>query len=181
MLERSSSLPVGLILIAIGATNVIAAEPLPQQATAAIAKAAAYYREHVAAHGGYVYHTTLDLKTRWGEGLASPDQIWVQPPGTPTVGLAFLEAHAATGHQAHLDAATAAAEALVYGQLQSGGWQNCVDFNPQGDKVALYRHGKGGGKNNSSLDDGQSSSALLFLVRTDAALQFQHAPSTRRR
>lgn len=151
-----------------------AADSLPQQAKAAITKAGAYYCEHVAVHGGYVYHTTLDLKTRWGEGLASLDQIWVQPPGTPTVGMAFVDAYAVTGDQAHLKAATDAAEALVYGQLKSGGWQNCVDFNPQGDKVNDYRNGKGRGKNNSSLDDGQSSSALLFLIRADEALKFQH-------
>lgn len=152
-----------------------AADPaLSEQVRAAMRKAAGYYADHVAAHGGYVYHYTLDLQTRWGEGLASPDQIWVQPPGTPTVGMAFLDAYAATGDKFYLAAAQRAAEALVYGQLKSGGWQNCVDFNPQGDKLNDYRNGKGAGKNNSSLDDGQSSSALLFLVWADEALQFQH-------
>ncbi|MBP85926.1 MAG: pectic acid lyase [Planctomycetaceae bacterium] len=67
----------------------------------------------------------------------------------------------------------AAAEALVYGQLQSGGWTNSIDFDPRG-KVALYRNGKGRGKNNSSLDDGQTQSAIRFLVLADKALGFRN-------
>lgn len=140
----------------------------------AMRKAAEFYHGKVANHGGYVYHYSLDLKIRWGEGLATADQIWVQPPATPTVGLAFLRAYQATGDQFYLTAATDAAEALVYGQLKSGGWTNSVDFNPRGE-VALYRNGKGGGKNNSSLDDGQSQSAIRFLINVDQALEFKHA------
>lgn len=144
-----------------------------RDAAAALRRAVDFYHGRVASHGGYVYHYSLDLRQRWGEGAATSDQIWVQPPGTPTVGLAYLEAHAATGEARYLVAARDAARALIYGQLQSGGWQNCVDFNPRGDKVHQYRNGRGGGKNYSSLDDGQTQTALLFLIRADAALQFQ--------
>ena len=35
---------------------------------------------------------SLDLKRRWGEGKATPDTLFVQPPGTPTVGMAYLKA-----------------------------------------------------------------------------------------
>jgi PelA/Pel-15E family pectate lyase len=146
-----------------------------RDAEAALRRAIEFFHGRVASHGGYVYHYSLDLQQRWGEGIATSDQIWVQPPGTPTVGLAFLEAYAATGEARDLAAATQAAHALVYGQLQSGGWQNCVDFNPRGDKVHQYRNGRGGGKNYSSLDDGQTQSALLFLIRVDAAVRFQEA------
>lgn len=138
-------------------------------------KAATYYREQVATHGGYVYHYTLDLKTRWGEGLATPDQIWIQPPGTPTVGLAYLAAFEATGDADYLNGARDAAEALAYGQMRSGGWTNCIDFDPRGNRVALYRNGRGRGRNTSSLDDGQTQSALLLLIRVDDALGFGHA------
>jgi len=51
-------------------------------------KSATYYREKVASHGGYVYYYFADLKERWGEGRATADTIFVQPPGTPTVGMA---------------------------------------------------------------------------------------------
>lgn len=132
-----------------------------------------FYRTQLASHGGYVYHYSLDQKQRWGEGLASETQIWVQPPGTPTVGMAYLRAYGATGTAQYLEAAMKAAEAITYGQLQSGGWTNSIDFDPAG-KTALYRIGKGRGKNNSSLDDGQTQSAIRFLVLTDEALGFRN-------
>ena len=137
-------------------------------------KAATFFYTEVASHGGYIYYYSVDLIQRWGEGKATRDQIWVQPPGTPTVGMAYLKAYEATGDRFYLDAAKDAAEALVYGQLQSGGWTNCVDFNPRGQRVALYRNGRGRGKNNSSLDDGQTQSAIQLLVHVDKALGFQH-------
>lgn len=138
-------------------------------------KAATYYRTKVAVHGGYVYYTALNLQDRWGEGKATPGQIWVQPPGTPTVGLAYLKAWEATRDPFYLDAAREAAEALVYGQLQSGGWTNHIDFDPTGKRVGKYRNGKGGSWNASSLDDDQTPSALRLLIRADEALQFMHA------
>ena len=147
---------------------------LRQEAETAMHKAATYYREQVASHGGYVYHYSLDLKNRWGEGTATTDQIWVQPPGTPTVGLAFLRAYRATGDKFYLDATTDAAIALVYGQLKSGGWTSSVDFDPRGKLVAEYRNGKGRGKNNSSLDDGQTQSAMQLIMHVDQALDFKH-------
>ena len=97
-------------------------DQLDATARSAMRKAATYYRENVARHGGYVYYSSPDLKQRWGEGAATPDQILVQPPGTPTVGLAYLAAYKATGDKFYLDAARDAGEALVYGQLESGGW-----------------------------------------------------------
>ncbi|MHC4322911.1 MAG: pectate lyase [Planctomycetota bacterium] len=146
---------------------------LRQWSVATMRKASTFFRTKVASHGGYVYYYTVDLEHRWGEGAATADQIWVQPPGTPTVGMAYLKAYEATGDKFYLDAATDAAEALIYGQLQSGGWTNCIDFNPSG-RVALYRNGKGRGKNNSSLDDGQTQSAIRLLVLADKALGFEH-------
>ena len=146
---------------------------LCEQALETMHKAAMFFHTHVASHGGYVYYYSVDLKQRWGEGKATRDQIWVQPPGTPTVGMAYLKAYEAMRDRFYLDAAGQAAETLVYGQLRSGGWTNCIDFNPHG-RVALYRNGKGRGKNNSSLDDGQTQSAIQLLIRVDKALSFQH-------
>src|SRR5262245_14799451 len=105
---------------------------LREEAAAAVRKASEYYRGKVALHGGYVYYYSPDLKLRHGEGVATATQIWVQPPGTPTVGLAFLTAYRATGDTLYLDAAREAGEALIYGQLKSGGWQNCLEFDPKG-------------------------------------------------
>lgn len=140
----------------------------------AMRKATAFYRDNAASHGGYVYFYSIDLTQRWGEGVATADQVWVQPPGTPTVGMAFLKAYDATGDKFYLEAATSAAEALVYGQMKSGGWTNCIDFNSRGERVALYRHGNGRGRNTSSLDDGQTQSAIRLLVHVDRALHFRN-------
>src|SRR5687767_14516269 len=99
---------ITLTLLAILSVNVrigIAQDDSPrQQAIAAMRKAAEFYRHQVASHGGYVYHYSLDLSQRWGEGVATKDQIWIQPPGTPTVGLSYLKAYEATGDQFYLEA-----------------------------------------------------------------------------
>jgi PelA/Pel-15E family pectate lyase len=145
---------------------------LREQATATMRKAAEYYKNKVALRGGYVYFYSPDLKLRHGEGAATATQIWVQPPGTPTVGLAYLAAYRATNEKFYLDAARKAGEALIYGQLKSGGWQNCIDFDPKG-RVNLYRNGKGGGQNNSTLDDNITQSAIRFMARLDEALEFK--------
>ncbi|MDV6029112.1 MAG: pectic acid lyase [Phycisphaera sp. RhM] len=168
---------LGLIALAISASAIDASaqDALKSEAVKTMREAAGYYVDNVASHGGYVYHYSLDLKQRWGEGVATEDQIWIQPPGTPTVGMALLEAYAATREEFYLDAATAAAGAVTYGQLKSGGWTNCVDLNPSGERRADYRNGKGRGKNNSSLDDGQTQSALRFLVLADLANGFRNS------
>lgn len=145
-----------------------------EQVAATMKRAATFYRTQVATHGGYVYFYSVDLQQRFGEGVATADQIWVQPPGTPTVGMAYLAAFDATADRFYLEAATEAANALIYGQLMSGGWANVIDFNPSGQRVALYRNGKGRGRNVSSLDDDQSQSAIRFLMRCDRAHAFQN-------
>lgn len=144
------------------------------EATAAMLRAATYFHDKVASHGGYVYYYSPDLSQRWGEGRAGADQVWVQPPATPAVGMAYLTAHEATGDSFYLDAAIEAANALVFGQLESGGWRDQINFDPAGRGVALYRHGQGHGLNHSSLDDGQTQAALLLLMHVDHALNFEN-------
>ncbi len=157
-----------------GSVSAVAKEPeaLQREAKVALKQAATFYREKVASHGGYVYYYSLDLKERWGEGVATPDILFVQPPGTPTVGLAYLKAFAATGDKYYLDAARETADALIYGQLESGGWTQVIHF-AKANRMGKYRNGKGGNWNVSSLDDGQTQAALLFLMRLDHALEFK--------
>ncbi len=166
-----------LVATLLGAAPLAAQHPdatLKQEALKSLRRAAAFYHDKAASHGGYVYYYSADLAQRWGEGRADADTIFVQPPGTPTVGLAFLRAFAATGDKFYLDAAREAAEALAYGQLQSGGWTQTVHF-AGGKRVGKYRNGKGGSWNASSLDDGQTQSALRLLFEADRALGFKHA------
>ncbi len=166
---------VRLALALVFATPAFAAENVsPAEAKATMQRATVFFRTKAASHGGYVYYYSPDLTRRWGEGKATPEQIWVQPPGTPTVGLAFLKAFEATGDSFYLDGAREAAEALAYGQLASGGWANCVDFDPKGSHVSQYRNGKGRGRNYSTLDDGISQGALRLLMHADRALKSKH-------
>ncbi|MEM8666036.1 MAG: pectate lyase [Planctomycetota bacterium] len=169
-----SRLTAAVLILWAFAPNSWALDPLEERAALVLRKATEFYTSNVASHGGYVYHYALDLDRRWGEGEATKNQVWVQPPGTPTVGLAFIRAYEATGEQLYLDAATDAAMALVYGQLKSGGWTNVIDFDPKGQRLSQYLRGGGKGKNNSSLDDGQTQSAILCLIRVDAAHKFRH-------
>lgn len=143
------------------------AEPSREETLAAMKRAASHFAERVAVEGGYVYFVTLEGK-RWGEGEAAATEIWVQPPGTPAVGEAFLDAFAATGDPFYREAAAKAGRALAYGQLESGGWRNSIDFDPGGPRVDQYRNGRGKGKNFSTLDDDITQAALRFLVRLEA-------------
>ena len=47
----------------------------------------------------------------------------------------------------------------MYGQLESGGWTQVIQLAP-GPRLGKYRHGHGGDWNASTLDDGQTQSAL---------------------
>ncbi len=143
-----------------------------QAASAAMKRAGSYYYKDVATHGGYVYFYSLDLKDRWGEGRAAADQVWVQPPGTPTVGMAFLRAWEATGDRFYLEAARDAATALAYGQLSGGGWTNSIDLSGK-SKGYRFWGGKRRKDGNSSLDDGLTQSAIQCVIRTDKALGFK--------
>ena len=150
-------------------------EALVEQSKAAMSKATDYMKTHVAVRGGYVYEVTVDLKQRRGEGVATPTEVWVQPPGTPTVGIAFLRAYNATGDKIHLEAAVDCAKALLHGQLESGCWSDRVDFDPAGKNAGQYRYGKGkkNGRNYSTLDDDKSQAALRLMIEVDRALKFE--------
>lgn len=168
---------VSMILVWACSANALNAQQttreLRDEAKSSLKKAAAFFQEKVASHGGYAYYYSEDLSTRWGEGKVSLETIVVQPPGTPTVGMACLKAYAATGEPFYLDIARSAAEALVYGQLKSGGWTQVIEFD-DAKKPPRYRDRKGASRH-SSLDDGQTQAALELLILADQALEFKHA------
>ncbi len=129
-----------------------------------------------ATKGGYLWQYALDGSLREGEGAVQTKTVWVQPPGTPTLGLAFVRLYEATGDREFLIAARMAAEALRAGQMKSGGWQAAVEFEPQRRKKWAYRTDGGKhGKDQSSLDDDKTQSALRFLIALDLATSQQDA------
>ena len=187
MIDRRSfaAAGIGSMCIPTFTSSVRGSSPgeLVTRCRSTIRAAADYFAGTVASHGGYVYFYTPSLDRRWGEGEATVDQVWVQPPGTPTVGSAYVDAFNATGDPLLLSYAVEAAGAMVAGQLNSGGWTNCVDFDPAGKRTADYRRlhaairdtrfkasKKPRRPSHSSLDDDQTTAVLRFLMDLDRAI-----------
>jgi len=146
---------------------------LPAKARAALDSACAYFRS-VGTHGGYLWSYSEDLRSRRGETKATETQIWVQPPGTPAIGMVFLRAFQVTGEAAHLEAARAAADALAYGQLESGGWNYMIDFDAAADKQLRRRNAdqlspahRKKLRNVTTFDDNTTQSAIQLLLAVD--------------
>ena len=149
-----------------------------EQAQQALQKAVGFFKDDVSASGAYLWQYTADLKRREGEGVATATQAWVQPPGTPTVGEALLEAYLVCGEPVLLDAAKAAGHALAQGQLVSGGWDYRIEFDPSKRsgwqflvdvKAGEKRSSKA--RNVTTLDDDNTQSALRFLMKLDTVLE----------
>jgi PelA/Pel-15E family pectate lyase len=151
--------------------------PLRQQAAEALRKATDFFTEKVSTEGGYLWRYSEDLARREGEGKATDTMVWVQPPGTPSVGMAFLNAYHSTGEPYLLEAARQAGYCLVRGQLESGGWDYHIEFDPQRRKQYAYRAdaAKEGPRrrNTSTLDDNTTQAALRLLIELDKTLDFK--------
>jgi hypothetical protein len=153
------------------------AQPTQAEAVEALHKAVAFFREHASADGGYVYQLSADLSKREGEGVVTPTIAWIEPPGTPAVGMAYLEAYRLTDDPLLLEAAIATGTALVRGQLDSGGWDNMIEFDPQQRSRYSYRiDGNPERKTRTTFDDDKSQSALRFLMHLDRQLEGRNKP-----
>ncbi len=145
--------------------------PSADTVRAALHKATEYLVS-ISTEGGYLWWYSADLKQRRGEDNATETQIWVQPPGTPSVGMAFLAAYEATRDEIHLRAALGAANALARGQLESGGWSYVIEFDPAKRQEWAYRTDAAATKpdfksrkNTTTFDDNNTQSALTFLMK----------------
>ena len=157
---------------------VLAAQPALAQSRAEIERtmmrATRFMVEEVSTNGGYVWSYLPDMSRRWGELEAAPTMVWVQPPGTATMGHLFLDAYHATGDEYYYQAAERAAGALIWGQLPSGGWNYFIDFAGEASTRRWYEtvganawrmeefHHYGG---NGTFDDAGTSEAMQFLLR----------------
>ena len=92
-----------------------------------------------------------------------------------------MQAYAATGAREFLDGAADAARALAATQLEFGGWQHAIEFDPDQQKAWCYRctpedrrdrQARSQNKlcDASTVDDNISQSALELLMRVDVAL-----------
>ncbi|MGW8314806.1 MAG: pectate lyase, partial [Bacteroidales bacterium] len=66
---------------------------LEDQVEKSMLRASRFMTEEVSTLGGYVWDYLPDLTRRWGEMEAYSSMIWVQPPGTPSMGQLFLDAY----------------------------------------------------------------------------------------
>src|SRR5688572_2929174 len=157
----------GIIL----APFLVCGADLDPQARDALRRATSYFQS-ISTRGGYLWWYSEDLKQRAGESRATETQIWVQSPGTPAVGLAFLRAHEVTKDPSYLQAAQRAAEALAWGQLESGGWTYLIDFDRanqrtyrRADKGKLNTKQIARRRNVTTFDDDTTQLALRFLMK----------------
>jgi hypothetical protein len=173
--SRRAILAGGAALTALAATPVFA-QGTPDRAAilATMKRATAFMTDEVAVGGGYVWNVLPDFSRRWGELEASPTMIWVQPPGTATVGHAFLDAYHATGDEQFYDAAKSAADALIAGQHPRGGWNYVIDTAGEASlrkwydevggnawRLEEFQHYYG----NATFDDAGTAEASQLLLR----------------
>lgn len=175
---------VAAFMTASVATHEGRAEPaappaaLADAAEQALWRAAGFFRERVAVEGSYVWSIAVDGTFRTGEAHTDDRQGWVQPPGTPAVGLAYLIAYEATGDPSYLEAARSAGRALADTQLFSGGWHALMEFDPERRKAWCYRReieacdleglrADNRDRDGSTLDDDITQSALRLLIMLD--------------
>mgnify|MGYP000928281050 CR=1 FL=1 len=156
-------------------------EALCRQAATALRKAVTFFNDKVSTEGGYLWQYSEDLALREGEGRADETSVWVQPPGTPSVGQALLDAYDGTGESIYLEAARRTGMCLVQGQLVSGGWGYSIHFDPDVRKRHAYRVDLADGatpqgSNVTTLDDDTTQAALRFLMRLDRTLEFADRP-----
>jgi PelA/Pel-15E family pectate lyase len=137
-------------------------------------RATTFMVEKASTNGGYVWSYLPDMSRRWGEIEAKPSMVWVQPPGTATMGHLFLDAYHATGDEYYYQAAEKVAGALIWGQHRSGGWNYFIDFEGPASTRHWYETiGKNAWRmeefqhysDNATFDDAGTSEAMQFLLR----------------
>ncbi len=165
-----------IMAVVCGRTGMAQESSTVAEARDGLQRAVSYFRSEVATEGGALWRYAADFTEQEGEVPASATTVWVQPPGTPSVGMAYLTAWQLTDDPQYLDAARETAMALVRGQLESGGWDYRIEFAEEDRGKHAYRSDGGdtsGRRNVTTLDDNTTQSALSFLMRVDHALEFQ--------
>ncbi|MBM3472977.1 MAG: hypothetical protein FJX75_06915 [Armatimonadetes bacterium] len=169
----------GVALLVVSTQAAEDHQQLVTHATGSLGSAVGHFRADVACHGGYLWRYKADGTDQEGEGKATPTQVWIQPPGTPSVGLAMLEAYELTGLELCRDGAIEAARALVWGQVACGGWDYLIDFDPESLRKPYYLRDKLAGiepkkgqRTWAVFDDDTTQHALRLLMAVDRELEF---------
>lgn len=167
-------LRVVICIVSVLAQPASAQDRLRSRCLDAMKAATTFMVDEVSTNGGYLWHYLPGMTRRWGEMEAYKTMIWVQPPGTASMGHTFLDAYQVTGDEYYYEAAERAARALMWGQLDCGGWNYIIDFagdrslkkwydtiGKNGWRLEEFQHYYG----NATFDDDVSSDAARFLLR----------------
>ncbi len=147
---------------------------LSKEAEQTMLRATQFMVEKAATNGGYVWYYMPDFSRRWGEMEAYKTMIWLQHPGTVSMGHLFMDAYKTTGNEFYYQAAAKAAAAIIWGQSHEGGWNYMIDFAGDRSLKQWYNTiGKNGWRleefqhyyGNSTFDDDITSDAARFLLR----------------
>lgn len=149
-------------------------EKLETQVRDRMRAATEFMMDEVSYNGGFVWNYLPDLSRQWGEMEAKRTMVWIQPPGTPSMGHLLLDAYHATDDEYYYEQAKRVANALIWGQLECGGWNYCFDFAGENSLREWYRTvGASGWRleefryyyGNATFDDGGTMEAATFLLR----------------
>ena len=147
---------------------------LEQQALATMKRATRFMMDEVSYNGGFVWNYLPDFSRQWGEMEAKRTMAWVQAPGTPGVGHLMLDIYHATGDEYYYQMAEKVAAALIWGQLECGGWNYMFDFAGEASLKEWYATiGKSGWRleefqhyyGNATFDDAGTMEAGNLLLR----------------
>jgi PelA/Pel-15E family pectate lyase len=147
---------------------------LEQQVLETMKRATAFMMDTVSCNGGFVWNYLPDFSRSWGEMEAKRTMAWVQSPGTPGVGHLLLDVYHATGDEYFYQQAERVAAALIWGQLECGGWNYMFDFAGEASLKDWYATiGRNGWRleefqhyyGNATFDDGGTVEAGTLLLR----------------
>ena len=171
---RKTAWLIGGLLLSVTVTTAKPKPTLNDEVRAKMRAATEFMMEKVSYDGGFVWTYLPDFSRQWGEMEAKRTMVWIQPPGTPSMGHLLLDAYHATGDEYYYEQAERVAGALIWGQLECGGWNYVFDFAGENSLKDWYNTvGKSGWRleefqhyyGNATFDDGGTMEAAKFLLR----------------
>lgn len=133
-----------------------------------------FMMDEVSYQGGFVWNYLPDFSRSWGELEAKRSMVWVQPPGTPSVGHTLMDAYIVTKDEYYYHEALKIAKTLIKGQLPCGGWNYMFDLNGEDSLKIWYNTiGKNAWRleefqhyyGNATFDDAGTIHSAKFLLR----------------
>ncbi len=166
---------VVIFLIFITLPNIgLADSSVREQALRTMKSASQFMLEKASYRGGFVWSYLPDFSRQWGELEARRTMVWMQPPGTSSVGHLMLDAYHSTGDEFYYQGAQKVAAAIIFAQHASGGWNYVADYAGEASlkdwyatigknawRLEEFQHYYG----NATFDDMGTAEAAKFLLR----------------